>query len=137
MKILLVTPPLEVKRRDQKARLGEYFYSIVLKIFVFNFSVHSTVTLLCNDEILELSSTPVSSQSSSHVVTGPGDDDDHEDDEEDGPQPWVAADNGGSDIPVAVGIFVATVVGTPVKCHFANIHRYTYFIKTFRYFYLL
>ena len=70
------------------------------------------MTLLCNDEILELSSTPVSSQSSSHVVSGPGDGDDHEDD---GPQPWVAADNGGSDIPVAVGIFVATVVGTPVK----------------------
>ena len=46
------------------------------------------------------------------MVSGPGDGDDHEDD---GPQPWVAADNGGSDIPVAVGIFVATVVGTPVK----------------------
>ena len=99
------------------------------------------MTLLCNDEILELSSTPVSSQSSSHAVSGPGDDDDHEDDdEEDGPQPWVAADNGGSDIPVAVGIFVATVVGTPVKCHFAILPTYIdilYFIKTFRYFYLL
>ena len=76
-------------------------------------SLHSTVTLLCNDEILELSSTPASSQACSHV--SPGDGDDHEDGHEEGPQPWVAADNGGSDIPVAVGIFVATVVGTPVK----------------------
>ena len=76
-------------------------------------SLQSTVTLLCNDEILELSSTPASSQACSHV--SPGDGDDHEDGHEEGPQPWVAADNGGSDIPVAVGIFVATVVGTPVK----------------------
>ena len=75
------------------------------------------MTLLCNDEILELSSTPVSSEACSHVTTGPGagEADDQEEVQDEGPQPWVAADNGGSDIPVAVGIFVATVVGTPVK----------------------
>ena len=75
------------------------------------------MTLLCNDEILELSSTPVSSEACSHVTTGPGsgEADDQEEGQDEGPQPWVAADNGGSDIPVAVGIFVATVVGTPVK----------------------
>ena len=75
------------------------------------------MTLLCNDEILELSSTPVSSEACSHVTTDPGagEGDDHEEGQDEGPQPWVPADNGGSDIPVAVGIFVATVVGAPVK----------------------
>ena len=77
--------------------------------------LHSTVTLLCNDEILELPSTPVSSHVSSHVASCEGTGDNgEEEEEEEGPQPWSSQDGGGSDIPVAVGIFVATVVGTPV-----------------------
>ena len=57
------------------------------------------------------------------MTTGPGagEADDQEEGQDEGPQPWVAADNGGSDIPVAVGIFVATVVGTPVKRDMDNI----------------
>ena len=113
MKILLVLRPLGVKRGDQKALPGNSLLIKAHKMLTCHSSLHSTVTLLCNDEILELSSTPVSSQACSHVSPGGGDD--HEDGHEEGPQPWVAADNGGSDIPVAVGIFVATVVGTPVK----------------------
>ena len=65
------------------------------------------------------------------MTTGPraGEADDQEEGQDEGPQPWVAADNGGSDIPVAVGIFVATVVGTPVKGDMDNIYVFGYYCQ--------
>ena len=69
----------------------------------------SAITLLCNDEVIQLSSGAPSPAPGTAASSGS-----EAGASQEQPNWRDAQDQGGSSIPVAVGCFVATVVGTPV-----------------------